>query len=181
MIAVIHALLAKYSISEIVIFVVALLLALKEAVTFFDWAKNRLRQGYEEEAAEDGVIEELRNEVNELKLHMEYQKEREEKIDGTFAKIDQALQMLIESDKEGIKAYITERHHHFVYERGWIDDYSLECLERRFAVYTQEHGNSFVEGLMLEIRALPRQPSGEDATRYGNTKQYVAYANDCKL
>ena len=49
-------------------------------------------------------------------------------------------------DKEDIKAFITLQHHKFVYEQEWIDDYSMECLEKRFAIYEREHGNSFVLG-----------------------------------
>ena len=66
--------------------------------------------------------------------------------------------MLVESDKESIKAYITERHHFFVQERKWIDYHSMDCLERRFAIYEKEHGNSFVEDLMNDLRQLPKMP-----------------------
>ena len=98
------------------------------------------------------------------------------KIDCTFEKINDRIDMLIESDKEGIKSYITEKHHFFVYTQEWIDDYSMECLERRFSVYKQEHGNSFVEGLMNEIRALPKQPPETDEHKYSSTAEYVKSA-----
>ena len=84
--------------------------------------------------------------------------------------------MLIESDKEDIKSYVTERHHHFAYEQGWIDDYSLECLERKFVIYRHEHGNSFVEGLMDEIRALPKQPPEQYKHKFDGTATYVRNA-----
>lgn len=84
--------------------------------------------------------------------------------------------MLIESDKESIKAYATERHHFFVYEQGWIDNYSLECLERRFVIYQHENGNSFVEGLMDEIRALPKQPPEQYKHKFDGTATYVKNA-----
>lgn len=78
--------------------------------------------------------------------------------------------------KESIKAYVTERHHFFVYEHGWIDDYSMECLERRFLIYQHEHGNSFVEGLMDEIRALPKQPPEQYKHKFDGTATYVKNA-----
>ena len=40
---------------------------------------------------------------------------------------------------------------------GWIDDFSLDCLERRYQHYADEGGNSFIEGFMEELRALPKQ------------------------
>lgn len=72
--------------------------------------------------------------------------------------------------------YVTERHHFFVYEQGWIDDYSMECLERRFLIYQHEHGNSFVEGLMDEIRALPKQPPEQYKHKFDGTATYVKNA-----
>jgi hypothetical protein len=38
----------------------------------------------------------------------------------------------MKSDKDSIKAFITKEHHYFCYEKGWIDDYNLDCLEKRF-------------------------------------------------
>ena len=70
--------------------------------------------------------------------------------------IHKMMNVLMESDRNDIKAWITEKHHYFCYEKGYIDDYSLDCLERRFASYEKEDGNSFVETLMNEIRALPK-------------------------
>ena len=37
----------------------------------------------------------------------------------------------------------------------WIDDYSLDCIERRYKHYIDEGGNSFIGQLMIEIRKLP--------------------------
>lgn len=153
-------LLVKYSISEIIIFVIILAFAVKEFVTFIDWGRDRIRRSYEEKNKTIEQHKELKDEIKDLNgLYQE-----KERIDNAFTRIDCAIgkingqiEMLVESDKESIKAYITEKHHFFVYTQGWIDDYSLECLERRFAVYRQEHGNSFVCTLMEEIRELPKQ------------------------
>lgn len=171
----------NYSVSEIVVFIVVLAFAMKESVTFFDWSKDRLRKVYDKNYESVEQHKELRNEIDDLNKLFEEKKRVNDtfaKIDLTFEKINQRIDMLIESDKEDIKSYITEKHHFFVYGQGWIDDYSTECLERRFAVYTQEHGNSFVEGLMNEIRALPKQPPEPDRHKYVGTAEYVRHAKE---
>ena len=61
-------------------------------------------------------------------------------------------------DKDDIKAWITQQHHYFCYELKCIDDFSLDCIEKRFKHYQDENGNSFVENLMNELRTLPKQP-----------------------
>ena len=40
---------------------------------------------------------------------------------------------------------------------GYIDDFTLDCLERRFKSYKQEGGNTYVDSMMEELRRLPRQ------------------------
>ena len=130
-------LLTKYSLSDILIFIVLLFFAIKEMVNASDWIRDRIKK------------------MNDKDL------------------MNTQIELLTESDKEDIKAFITNQHHHFVYQQEWIDDYSMECLEKRFAVYEREHGNSFVLGLMNEIRALPKRPPVEIEHRYACTAKYV--------
>ena len=84
----------------------------------------------------------------------EHQKHNDEALQGLSKKID----MLVESDRDDIKAYITKEHHKFCYDKGWIDDFSLDCLEKRFKHYADEGGNSFICGFMQELRVLPKRP-----------------------
>ena len=65
--------------------------------------------------------------------------------------------MLIDSDKDDIKADLTRIHHFYCYTQKWIDDYTLECCERRFSHYEKEGGNTFIEGFMKELRTLPKK------------------------
>ena len=65
--------------------------------------------------------------------------------------------LLVESDKDDIKAFITREYHYFCEQKGWIDDYSMDCIERRYNHYLEERGNSFIAQLMEAIRALPRK------------------------
>ena len=84
----------------------------------------------------------------------EHQKRDDEALQDLSKKID----ILIESDRDAIKTYITKEHHKFCYNKGWIDDFSLDCLEKRFKHYADEGGNSFICGFMQELRALPKRP-----------------------
>lgn len=40
---------------------------------------------------------------------------------------------------------MAEKHHFFVYKQGWIDDCSLNCLEKQYRHYQQEGSNSFIK------------------------------------
>ena len=73
-------------------------------------------------------------------------------------KLSNKIDALIDSDKDDIKSFLVKEHHYFCYQRGWVDDYSLDCCEKRYKHYVQEGGNSFIEDMMNEIRNLPKQP-----------------------
>jgi len=147
-------LLKHYSLTEIAFFIVLLAAAIKGAVTWFDWAKDRAGQKFESKQETSKVREELRKDIGDLKQSMN-------DIKNSVNGITKTVDLLMDSDKDDIKAYITREHHYFCYKVGYIDDYNLDCIERRYSHYKNEGGNSFIADLMSEIRALPKK-SGTD-------------------
>lgn len=143
-------LLSIYSVSEILAIIVTLALAIKGVVSFWDWAKERLQKMFNKETQQKTIQQRIETLAESQQQLMEAVKKLTEKVD-----------MLIDSDKDDIKAYITDKHHYYVYTQKWIDDYTLDCITRRFKHYQDEGGNSFIETLMKELRALPKQPSQE--------------------
>ena len=143
-------LLENFSIQEILMFIVLLAVAIKGAIGWYDWAKDRMNKKFEKTSEDNKEKEELRKDIDSL---MESNKEILEKIDKITGKVN----LLMDSDKDDIKAYITREHHYFCYTLGYIDDYNLDCIERRYSHYKEEGGNSFVADLMGEIRALPKK------------------------
>lgn len=62
--------------------------------------------------------------------------EKQAATDEYLKKMSQKIDTLIESDRDAIKSHITEEHHRFCYELKEIDDFSLDCLEKRFKHYS---------------------------------------------
>lgn len=160
-------LLSKYSVSEILVFMVLLATAFKAVSSFLDWA----RQKRHDKVIEEMKPEELSKSIKEERQQREKQLQEMEdawehdrleiqdsvneiayQVSGLAGKID----LLVESDKDDIKAYITREYHYFCEQKGWIDDYSMDCIERRYDHYVEERGNSFIGGMMDKLRALPR-------------------------
>ena len=137
--------LTKFSISEIIIFTVLLLSSVKGIITFFDWLISKGTQIFVKRYQKP---KELENNVQEMAK--------------AIGELTKKVNMLIESDKDDIKAFITRQHHYFVYQKGWIDDYSLDCIEKRYNHYQDEGGNSFIGSLMEEIRDLPKKKIEEE-------------------
>lgn len=135
-----------YSVSEIILFTIVLAIAIKGVVDFFDWLKKRTRQAVKEA---DRPIE--------IKTMVMKHKEELDKIKEQLDSLNKLINLLIESDKDDIKYSITKDHHYYCYKVGSIDDYTLDCIEKRYSHYTDEGGNSFVKELMQDLRALPRK------------------------
>ena len=135
-------LLKNYSLTDIAIFVVMLAFAIKGIVDFYDWAKSRIRKTTNKEQS----VEELHQKMLEtLESH-----------NTQIEKMSKAVDILIRSDKDDIKSWITEKHHYFCYELGYIDDYNYQCIEARYTHYKEEDGNTFIDGFMTDIRSLPK-------------------------
>lgn len=164
-------LLAAYSLTDIIIFIVMLAIAFKSVVSFCEWMKGWLQKKFGrkteieiqkelhdkvQEEVEEELEEEARNNIlqGRLLLGEKKMKEHEEKID----KLTQMVELLIASDRDSIKAYIVEKHHYFCYNKKWIDDFSMDCIEKKYNTYKKEQGNSYVGDLMQDLRALPNVP-----------------------
>lgn len=155
------ALLQHYSLSDILMFTVFLVLAVKSLISFFDWAHDRIKKVFNKEHNKLSEKEELERRLQHGSEVMTILTKNQKATDMILNDLSAKIDMLIDSDKDDIKSYITREHHYFCYQVGWIDDFSLDCLERRYEHYADEGGNSFIEGFMNELRALPKQSPQE--------------------
>lgn len=147
-------LLAEYAIETLIFGAIFAFLVVKEVTRAFDWIKTRFIKPRVEQIQVDLQHEQrcMRNEAL-VKALMETNAAQ----DKAIASLTDMVKDLIESDKDAIKSWITRMHHKLM-EIGWVDDYSLQCIEARFAHYQKFGGNSFVLDLMTDIRALPHTP-----------------------
>lgn len=150
-------LLQRYSVSEILTFTVFLTLAIKGLITFFDWLFDRIKYVFDKEHSKLNKEQKLQERLQQNDQIMKNLSDNQETTDKILQDLSCKIDMLIDSDKDAIKSYITREHHYFCYQVGWIDDFSLDCLERRYQHYHEEGGNSFIQGFMEELRALPKQ------------------------
>ena len=132
-------LLKQYSLQDIIIFIVILALAIKGCISFVDWAKQRISKA----VVHSQIPRQLKNDIEDHSQQIEDLKEN-------ISEIKNLINLLIESDKDAIKAFITRQHHYFVYQKGWVDDYSLNCVEERYNHYKDQGGNSFITTLMTD-------------------------------
>ncbi len=147
---------STYSLSQIVTFIIVLALAIKELGTFLDWLNTKIRLKADKDDEPKQLAKKLEKAIQTREEEIRDLKYNESELKRTLNELSEKMELLIASDKDDIKAWITAQHHRFI-EKGHIDYYSLDCIQRRYQHYKAEDGNSFIDGLMEEIRQLPME------------------------
>ena len=161
--------LTQFTIAQIVTLAIGILFAVKGAASFFEYFRDLYKKKFAKDYDKKRRIEESELHYQEcLAQHREslnlYNGLTEKidllskTIDERFESLDARVDGLIQSDKHDIKQDIVKNYHYFVERQKWIDDYNLDSLELRYQDYKREGGNSYVGGLMKELRALPKHP-----------------------
>jgi hypothetical protein len=150
-------LLSTFSIQQIITFCILGALSFKGIIEFLKWGKGL----YDEKFNKD--YKKIKQEEDMTSLLGKYDN-LEQKIDYLTTqmsirvdKIENQLNLLTQSDMNDIKGWIVEKHHNLI-KQGWVDDFTMDTLERRYSDYKAEEGNSYVKTLMTELRALPKFP-----------------------
>lgn len=151
-------LLGTYSLSQIIMFVIFLAIAVKEGITLVTWFKDFFKKKFSDDMESTIATKKQDEQICKIKVDMQTLIDNQNKIFEEIELFKKQLEMMIESDKDDIKSWITEKHHFYCYENKWIDDYTMDCIEKRYGHYKDEGGNSFIEELMNELRALPKTP-----------------------
>ena len=152
-------LLTMFSLQEILIAIVLLAVAIKGIVSFLDWAYARLKKIFIKEHKAEVSIGQIESRFEKDETRVEDLAKEHIQFNRDISEIKKLIKNLELMNKNDIKAWITKEHHHFTDPSiGWIDDYSLDCIEKRYSDYLALGGNSFILDLMQEIRALPKHP-----------------------
>lgn len=80
-----------------------------------------------------------------------------ENINTKLIAMDEKSTLLIESDKEGIKSFITDKYYQAKHDK-YIELHVLQSLELRYQKYLQENGNTYIGKLMERLRQMPNDP-----------------------
>ena len=161
-------LITAFSGSQIIIFVVMLVLAIKGCWDIVDYFKTKYEKKFnkdysaieKEKELEKHYEESIARHQENLTLINNLDKKLDEWRNTVNNKLDmfeKDLNMLIESDKNDIKQSIVRDYHTFT-KKGWIDDFSLDTILLRYTDYKKEGGNTYIDTLVSELQKLPKTP-----------------------
>lgn len=161
-------LLAAFSVQQIILFVVLGALAFKGVIDFLMWCKDLYNKKFNKDYDKKKQVETLENHYNHcieqhqesIRLYTSLENKIDswtQSVDAKFNKIEEQLELLKTSDMHDIKGWIVEKHHNLT-KQGWVDDFTMDTIEYRYSDYKAEHGNSYIDSLMAELRQLPKIP-----------------------
>ena len=153
---IIEQLFAQYSIESILLLLIMLGVSVKFIGELCEYFYNKMKKYFADEASQTKENESLSESIRQIDSKVTAVKDSIEKQQEIIAMLQEQSQLTVERMQENERSYIIDKHHYFCYEVGMIDDMNLQSLERRYVYYKAQGGNSFIDGLMREIRALPR-------------------------
>lgn len=148
-------LLTNYSLGQIFVFIVLAAIALKEVATFLDWLNDKARKKVAKEQQPQTISQRLNKAIQDQDEEIVSLKKDVKGIQFSIQDLNKKIEMLISSDRDSIKAWLTAQHRYFM-EKGTIDYYSFDCISKRYAHYKEQGGNTFIDDIMEDINNLPK-------------------------
>lgn len=152
----IEALFSQYSIEALILLIVMLGFSIKVISELWEWFYNKFKDHFSFRTQRDQDHQQLISEIKELSSEIKSTKKEIQFLKQDMNQFSKEMKITTERLQENTRNYIIDKHHYFCFKIKAIDDLSLQSLERRFLYYKAAGGNSFIDGLMEEIRKLPR-------------------------
>lgn len=145
-----EALLASYSIEEILLFLVLLFGAIKEGAGAIDWLKEKYNIKFNKDYQEIDKEKELSSLSEKLDVFIERLEIIEKKID-----------VLTQSDKDDIKSWLVEKYNYYKENPSLsISQHTMDTIEKRYSHYKEEGGNSYIDEIIIPgLRAMAKEES----------------------
>lgn len=152
----ISQLFSQYSIESLIILIVFLAVGFKFVNELFEYFYNKFKTYFNYQSQKDIKHTEIIDSLNDLKDVIKTLQKQIETQSEEIKQLQSHEKLTVERLQENSRSFIIDKHHYFCYEIKAIDDLNLQSLERRYLYYKAAGGNSFIDGLMEEIRELPR-------------------------
>ena len=149
-------LVSQYSFGAIVMLVVTLAVAFKFLSELLEYFYDKLKKYFKYQTLKDTKHSEIIESIASLQADIKSLSQEISNQSNDIKALQEHEKLTLERLQENSRSYIIDKHHYFCYEIKAIDDLNLESLERRYLYYKAAGGNSFIDGLMEEIRELPR-------------------------
>ena len=146
----------------VILIILAIILCGAELIKAISVWKSKGKEVVDENVQKREEEKELQKTLKDIQTSLSQMHNKIDDQDRRFEKMEKRLDDLTESDKNDIKSWITEQYQKFYVNQGWIDAYSADTIDHRYADYKKEGGNSFIDTLMARLHELPMNPPNNE-------------------
>lgn len=128
-------LLQTYSLAQVLICLSLVLIGGKEFISLIEFFGARFRKLFEAETSQDKTKVSL------------------ESLAAKLNDIEKDIKILKESDKDDIRGWLVEKYNYYkAHPDEKIDEFEMDTIEKRFAHYKDEGGNSYISSIVSQLR-----------------------------
>lgn len=150
------SLFSQYSIESIFLIIVMLGVSIKFIGELIEWFYTKIRKHFNHQNDKDKEHIEITDGISSVDEKVSQLLNNVGDLANRVKVLEEQGAITTERLQENSRSYIIDKHHYFCYEIKAIDDLNLQSLERRYLYYKAAGGNSYIDGLMEEIRDLPK-------------------------
>ena len=148
--------LLQYPLQELIIIIFLIVSVIISVWKIYDFLHGKYEDNIEKKKKELEWKENLSRSLSDLDSKIDNLNKQNQKIYKKQEEVDATLVLVQERMQENSRSFLIDAHHKFCYKYKKIDDLNLQSIERRYLYYKTAGGNTFIDHLMEEIRALPR-------------------------
>lgn len=145
-----------------IILILAIIICGADLIKAIGVWKGKRKEKIDAEVHKKEEENELNQTLKDIQSSLSQMHNKIDEQDKRFDSMEKRLNDLTESDKNDIKSWITEQYQKFYVNQGWIDAYSADTIDHRYADYKKEGGNSFIDTLIERLHSLPMCPPNRD-------------------
>lgn len=153
---VIQDLLSQHSLESIILLVLMVAFSMKGIIDLRNFFASHFEQRVKDRTKLDEQNKQLAQQVELLMKSQENLTAEVKDLHQRLDTIERTISRIMERNQEQARSWIIDKHHQYCYNEQKITDQELEAIERRYLYYKSEGGNSYIDTLMNDIRALPR-------------------------
>lgn len=148
--------LLQYPLQELIIIIFLIVSVIVSVWKIYDFLHGKYEDNIEKKKKELEWKENLSRSLSDLDSKIDNLNKQNQKIYKKQEEVDATLVLVQERMQENSRSFLIDAHHKFCYKYKKIDDLNLQSIERRYLYYKTAGGDTFIDHLMEEIRALPR-------------------------
>ena len=183
-----NQLFGQYNFGDIVIIIILVLMCAKSLGEALSWAYNTIKGKFRKDSKAERIIDEhetMEQKLNALSSSMdslcEIVQSIQDEVHVLSKKQDNFQKKIFDMESKqvdlqeqflyGARAFIIDKYHYHCYVAHQIDEITMDSLENRYATYKSHGGNSFIDGLMDRLRALPLVKTNGEPVLYDTERK----------